>query len=147
MLIPLSAIPYLDFGDEIVTALELKNALEPKIVIVIVIAADVVLYPHFLLILCLWDLLLRLHCLRDVRIPSRPATQFHLRLSPSTPADLSSRRGRNFLLHVPQWRRPADPVVGVVAATALTEIVMIAIVPEEHVKPHTASVTVTDIDV
>ncbi|CAE6926201.1 unnamed protein product [Symbiodinium sp. CCMP2592] len=128
MRIPLNARPYHDFGDEIATALELKNALALTTGIVIVIAVDVVRYPHFLLTLCLLDLLLRFHYLRDIQ----------------------SRLDRNFLLHAPQRRPPADPAVGVAAATVLAEtvmIVMIMTVPEEHVMFPIAIVTVIDIGV
>ncbi|CAE7363801.1 unnamed protein product [Symbiodinium sp. CCMP2592] len=131
MWIPPSARPYHDFGDEIAAALEMKNVLALKTGIVIVIAVDVVRYPHFLLTLYLLDLLLRFHQPRDILMPSRSATQFHLRLSPSTLDDLlhrRSKRDRNFLLHAPQRRQPADPVVGVAAATVLTETVMIVMI-------------------
>ncbi|CAE7249522.1 unnamed protein product [Symbiodinium sp. CCMP2592] len=160
--IPLTARPYHDFVDVIATALELKNAPELKAVIVTVIAVDAVRYPHFLLILYLLELPLCLHYLRDVQIPSPPAIQCRLRLSPSTPGDLlhqrwmpmglsltsRSRHDRNFLRHVPQGPPPTDPAVGVVDAIVLTETVMIVritTVPEEHAIPRI--VTVTDIGV
>ncbi|CAE7678807.1 unnamed protein product [Symbiodinium sp. CCMP2592] len=114
MWIPPSARPYHDFGDEIATALEMKNVLALKTGIVIVIAVDVVRYPHFLLTLYL------------------------------------SKRDRNFLLHAPQRRQPADPVVGVAAATVLTETVMIVMImtaPEVHVMFPIAIETVIDIGV
>ncbi|CAE7607971.1 unnamed protein product [Symbiodinium sp. CCMP2592] len=131
--------------------MRMKNVLALTTGIVIVIAVDVVRHPHFLLTLCLLDLLLRFHQPRDILMPSRSATQFHLRLSPSTPDDLlhrRSKRDRNFLLHAPQRRPPADPVVGVAAATVLTEtvmIVMIMTVPEVHVMFPIAIETVIDI--